>query len=324
MPVGDSNFADVSLLLHGDGSNGATTFTDSSPAPKAVTRLGSAQVSTAQSKFGGASVAFFGGGDYLSVSDPTAFTFATGDFTIEAWVYIAGNSAGDVDGNRSAAILSTWDTSAISGYILAIQGDSSTTGTGLQLDSWGTAEAPAATFFRASAAIAQNTWHHIAATVQGGTRRLFLNGVMLSGASSQSPPGYTSFETFGRPLSIGGTRNTTYPARLIGFIDDLRITKGVARYTANFTPPTEAFPDSASTTYLLSGLVTGSAGTPVARVVRAQREDTGVYVGGAISDAATGAFAITTSYAGEHTVVAYPVTGEATLPALVHRGVIPI
>ena len=68
---------------------------------------------------------------------------------------------------------------------------------------------------------------------------------------------------------------------------------------------------------------TGSTGSPVARAICAIREDTGAYVGGAISDATTGAYTIFADHPGEHTLVAYPVAGE-NLPALVHRGVIPI
>ena len=62
---------------------------------------------------------------------------------------------------------------------------------------------------------------------------------------------------------------------------------------------------------------------PAARAVTAWLEDTGAYVGGVISNATTGAYTIPTEHPGEHTVVAYPVTGE-NLPALVHHGVIPI
>ena len=75
--------------------------------------------------------------------------------------------------------------------------------------------------------------------------------------------------------------------------------------------------------FLISGNVTGATGTPVARLVRAFREDTGALVNSTTSDATTGAYTISTPYSGEHTVVAYPVTGE-NLPALVHHGVIPI
>ena len=100
-----------------------------------------------------------------------------------------------------------------------------------------------------------------------------------------------------------------------------RITKAQRYPGASYVPDTAPFEYGFS--YLLSGTVTGSTGTPVARVIRAHREDTGAYVGGVISNATTGAFSINTPYTGEHTLVAYPVTGE-NLPALVHRGVIPI
>lgn len=107
-------------------------------------------------------------------------------------------------------------------------------------------------------------------------------------------------------------------------------TTGICTMTANFgqssfqySPPGGATPGLGPTAYTLSGVTTGSTGTPVQRPVRAIREDTGAYVGGTISNATTGAYMITTNHAGEHTVVAYPVTGE-NLPALVHRGVIPI
>jgi hypothetical protein len=65
VPV-DPVFNNVSLLLHGNGTNGSTTITDNSPTPKTVTAVGNAQISTAQSKFGGASIAFDGTGDYLT------------------------------------------------------------------------------------------------------------------------------------------------------------------------------------------------------------------------------------------------------------------
>ena len=90
-----------------------------------------------------------------------------------------------------------------------------------------------------------------------------------------------------------------------------------------FAPPTGYNAGFGGSVLTLSGTVTGSTGSPAARAIRAIREDTGAYVGGVISNATTGAYTIPTEYPGEHTVVAYPVTGE-NLPALVHHGVIPI
>ena len=81
--VGDST---VSLLLHMDGANNSTTFTDRSYSPKTVTAFGNAKISTAQSKFGGASAAFDGSGDYIEFDRGTDLQFGAGDFTIEGWV----------------------------------------------------------------------------------------------------------------------------------------------------------------------------------------------------------------------------------------------
>jgi hypothetical protein len=69
----DEYYDNVSLLLYGNGTNGSTTITDNSPSPKTVTAVGNAQISTAQSKFGGASIAFDGTGDYITVPDSSAF-----------------------------------------------------------------------------------------------------------------------------------------------------------------------------------------------------------------------------------------------------------
>ena len=242
--VGDPHFDKVSLLLHFDGADGSTTFTDSSPRPKTVTAIGDAKISTAQGLFGGASGYFDGTGDALSVANSTELDFGTGDFTIECWVYIAGNSAPDQDGNRGCAIVSPWS-AAVSGYIFGITGSTTTTGTGLQLDSWGDASGNGS-LFRATASMPQNSWHHVAASVASGVRRLFLNGVQLSGAPITVGAGYASFDTFGRALQVGRSLSSVYPLPLNGYLKGLRITKGVARDTANFTPPAGPLPDASS------------------------------------------------------------------------------
>src|SRR5690554_3988242 len=79
----------VKLLIHADGSDGSTTFTDDSATGHTVTTSGSAQVDTAQSKFGGASALFAAGGsDYLAVADHPEFDIGTGDFTVDLWFRI--------------------------------------------------------------------------------------------------------------------------------------------------------------------------------------------------------------------------------------------
>lgn len=83
---GDPYFANVPLLLHMNGANGSTTFTDSSGTPKTVTAYNGAAISTAWSKFGGASGLFDGTNDYIDTPDNAGFTLGTSDFTIEGWV----------------------------------------------------------------------------------------------------------------------------------------------------------------------------------------------------------------------------------------------
>lgn len=240
--IGDANFDSVSLLLHMDGSNGSTTFIDSSKNALSVTANGNAQISTAQSKFGGASAAFDGTGDYLSSPNNSLFDFGSGDLTIEAWVYIASNSTPDNDGFRTANICNTWNTALpLSGWALNMQGSTTTTGTGINFDTWSSGNG---TFFRATTTVSQNSWNHIAATISGGTRRIFLNGTLLTGTTTSSGSGYTQANSLGNPIRVGSTQLAGYPVALNGYIDDLRITKGVARYTANFTPPSAPFPDA--------------------------------------------------------------------------------
>ena len=82
----DASYSSVSLLLHGNGINGSTTITDNSPSPKTVTAVGNAQISTAQSKFGGGSIAFDGTGDYLTTPNNSDYQFGTSDFTVECWI----------------------------------------------------------------------------------------------------------------------------------------------------------------------------------------------------------------------------------------------
>ena len=94
--AGDTSYASVALLLHCDGSNGSTTFTDSSPTPKTVTAYGNAQISTARSQFGGASALFDGSGDYLLVGAAADFKHLhddSTDYTIEGWIYWSGGSS---------------------------------------------------------------------------------------------------------------------------------------------------------------------------------------------------------------------------------------
>jgi hypothetical protein len=241
-------YTNTVLLLKGDGTNGSTTILDSSKvagSPKTITANGNAQISTAQSKFGGSSIAFDGTGDFLTTPNSSAWDFGSSDLTIEAWVYIAANSTPDQDGNRAASICNTWAATtgiiAPTGWTFTIGGTTATTGTSLALDSW--SSIANATLYRSTISVPQLTWNHVAATVSSGTRRLFLNGSLIAGTTVTVGSGATAINSIGSNLRVGQTANNAYSIPLNGYIDDLRITKGVARYTANFTPPTAPFPD---------------------------------------------------------------------------------
>jgi len=208
----DPDFANVSLLLHGDGTNGSTTIVDSSPSPKTVTAVGNAQISTAQSKFGGASLAFDGAGDVLTIPSNAAFALGTGDFTVEAWVYHTGAV------NQAIVSFNNFHfVYGIAGYLRFFN-------------------ATSPSVIDATVSYIDNAWAHVAVVRSGANITLYQNGVNVgSGATSVN---YVNTAN----INIGAYIGTA--SFWQGYIDDLRITKGVARYTSNFTPPTAPFPDA--------------------------------------------------------------------------------
>jgi hypothetical protein len=211
----DPNFASVSLLLHLDGADGGTTFTDSSSNAFTITRGGNAELDTAVTKFGTAAVIWDGTGDFLRTPSDVDFTFGTGDFTIEFWSYF--NSSFNTG---AAAILMSVGAFRNIMYIsntLRFRADS-----GTNLITGG--------------ALSLSTWYHIALTKSGNDHKLFIDGTQ-TGSTYTSSTSYTADRiTFGANNS--GSNN------YLGSMDDIRVTTGVARYTANFTAPTQAFPDS--------------------------------------------------------------------------------
>lgn len=208
--IKDPSFSSVAVLLHMDGANGGTTFTDSSSNARTVTRVGNAQISTAQSKFGGASALFDGDGDYLSTT--ISGGLGSGDFTLEFWYYKTVNS-GWIFNCR---------TSGTAGDGFDMRHDLQTTNSGGGIFSIAT--------------VPLNQWTHVAICRSGTTMRRFIDGTLNGSVTSSANFSGASFTIGGSPYG-----NIGY---LTGYIDDLRITKGVARYTGNFTPPAAAFPNA--------------------------------------------------------------------------------
>lgn len=215
--VADPYYNYTSLLLHMDGADTSTNFVDSGPNALAVTASGDAKISTAQSKFGGASAYFDGAGDYLQISNNTAFDLP-GDFTVEAWFY-ASNLA------SSPCIAGKWEANKVSWALLV-----GTTSVTFAVGNNGTYVAS----LPFSTTLTNNTWYHIAATRSGSSIKCFINGSQI-GSTQTNSSNCSSTSIF-----AVGFLNSSSPAYFNGYIDDLRITKGVAR---TITVPTAPFPN---------------------------------------------------------------------------------
>lgn len=221
----DPNFANVSLLLHFEGSNGSTTFTDSSSNTLTGTANGDAQISTAQFKFGTASGLFDGTGDFISYSDVTALELGSGDWTIETFVRF---SALPTSGNVSSIGSRFVGTGNQRSYIFFQFNNGGTQQLAFQYSNDGASGVLRSVNFTPSL----NTWYHYAVTRSGGNLRFFVDGTQIG--STQVISGTLFNSTAG--LEIGNLLN--------GYLDEYRVTKGVARYTSNFTAPSAPFPDS--------------------------------------------------------------------------------
>ena len=227
----DTSFSNVSLLLHLNGSNGSTTFTDSSSRAVSGTAYGNAQITTAQSKFGGASAVFDGNGDYVQFATDTAYDLGN-TYTVEMFIRVASTSVsgGLVHRGFYTTSNNTWD-----GLAVSIRG----LGTFIRFYFYGTLNSNEQYIdVTTSGNINANTWHHIAMVRNGTSGAVYIDGVSKGTISGLNTPTASS-----RPLKIGVWDYSAGSEWFNGFLDELRITKGVARYTSNFTPPASQFPD---------------------------------------------------------------------------------
>ena len=210
--------ANTKLLL-----SGASTSVLDSAMQNTLQLNGNVALLPGTSKWGTHSYFFDGTGDYISVYayDNTALScyFGTGNFTIEAWLYPTTVS-------KAMTVIDTRTST------------SSTTGLALQISATGF---PAvfinnATLFTSSTALTINTWTHVAVVRSGTNVTLYLNGTKPSTGNGTSAAACTD-----RDVTIGTTfnnRDATATNHYQGYIDDLRVTRGYARYVANFTPDT--------------------------------------------------------------------------------------
>jgi hypothetical protein len=184
-----------------------------STAKNDLVTVGNAQISTTQSKFGGASLYFDGTGDNVDAPSSQATTFGTGDFCIEWWMYPTGAGSSPImfglgptgGGNNFNIHYNISSNGTIQVFIDALSGSA----------------------IMQSGVLSSSVWTHVAVTRNGSSFRLFING--------------TQAATYSNSGSVNSGYLRIGPG-YVGYIDDFRITKGIARYTANFTPPTAAFP----------------------------------------------------------------------------------
>jgi hypothetical protein len=239
-PAGpDPDFASVSLLLSFDGTNGSTTFTDASSNNHAITTYGDAQISTARWPFSGSgsSLLLDGTVDKLSLPQalPSSLQLDFGSYTVEAFVYTTSTATQTVLGNL--------DNQTGNGHYWMVI---NSTFNGLHTIQWFSPNN--AIYQWGSATLATDQWHHIAATYDGTSTRVFLNGTLLTAGSNSGSSNRNNNVPFyiGASHNVGNLDYTLGGATIHGFIGNIsnvRITKGVARYTANFTPLTAPFPN---------------------------------------------------------------------------------
>lgn len=212
-----TNITNTSLLL-----NYTNAGIYDAAAKNDLETVGNAQVSTTQAKFGTTSMSFNGTNSYLSFPTQNIMEFGTGDFTIEGWVYF--NSVASVQ-----TIITNYSTASL-GWGFQWRSD-----TGL----WN--------FFVGNTQLltytntpSTSTWIHFAVTRSGTSLKMFLNGTQVaSTTNSTNISGATRATTLGVLYDFAGSSYVQY---LNGYLDEIRITKGYARYTASFTAPTAAFP----------------------------------------------------------------------------------
>jgi hypothetical protein len=210
---GDPYINNVSLLLHMDGADGSQTFTDSSTNNFQVTNFDQVQISTTFKKFGTGSARFDGNVDYLDVNYNDKLNLSNTDYTIEFWVRFFGISGSPIFLTTSIAGDFDWQ--------LRLENNA------LKLKSF-------LGEVSANWIPVVDQWYHIAVVRSGSSTNLYIDGQQL--ASSNLNPINNNTNS----LKIGGRGDG---ASLFGNIDELRITKGIARYTSNFIPQTAPFPN---------------------------------------------------------------------------------
>ncbi len=262
--VSDPYFKLTTLLLTGNSGN--TVVTDSSTNNFPITVVGDSRASNFSPYLTGWSCYFDGTGDYLSTPYTTNFNFGTSDFTIEAWIYT--NSVSIVGG-----IVGISNANGSDGIVLRISNNT----VQFWVNGYGSG-------VNGSQTITTGVWYHVALVRNGSTNTLYLNGSSI-GSNTQTT-------TIGTPsIVVVGRTYANYDAEYFnGYISNVRIIKGIAVYTGNFTSPTSPL------------VVTQSAGTNIAAITGTQTSLLTCHANRLV-DSSTNNFAITRN--GDVSVVSF-------------------
>lgn len=223
--AGDPYFSNVSLLCHFDGAHAGTTFTEVTG--KALTKISNPQTSTTVTKYGH-SVLVLNGLSAFTLADHADFQMGYGDFTVEMWVQPTANAGADT------RLWSYQNTG--SSTVMMVGRNSSGQFFGELRSSTGTQNVR----ISGSTITSLNVWYHVAFVRSNGTTYLFVNGVQEATATGQN-----QYLSVGNP-SIGYFANGNN-SFFTGYIDELRVTKGVARYVNTFYPHGSAFANGGGT-----------------------------------------------------------------------------
>lgn len=220
-------YSDVSFHSHFDGTDAATTAIDNSDQAATITFVGNAQIDTAQSVFGGASLLLDGTGDYCTVPDHATLDLSNSDFTIEGLMRFNGDP-----GTANMALASKWtEAGNLRSWFCGLRNNAlvfqhSTNGTDV-ITTLSEAWNPAG-----------DTWYHVAFVRDGSAMRVFVDGVQL-GTDDSTVSTDTFFDS--TALAWFGAFDGTGNDYMNGWIDEVRILKGTSFYTGTFTPPTAPY-----------------------------------------------------------------------------------
>ena len=204
------------LLINGTDAG----IIDKSQSSRSVTLYSGAKSSTTQSKYLSSSIAFNGTSDWLRVYSNETLEFSNKDFTIEGWMYCTDSS--------------------VTNYVLDARTSSTTGVSGIWLMSTRVIRIYNGGLYDSAAISASDLddqWLHFAVVRNGSTLQWYINGTASGSAHSVNNNSF--FNQQGEHWAIG-RNNFSASGYFNGYMSDLRFTKGLARYTSNFTPPTEA------------------------------------------------------------------------------------